>query len=76
MVGLAFYAALLAGVAGMLHRVWRLAPAFGLGLAAVFFALFVHSLFYSSGLFDDPMAWLVPALAASFLNRDVPATAS
>jgi hypothetical protein len=35
----------------------------GLGAAAVFLALFVHSLFYS-GFFEDPIVWGVMALAA------------
>ena len=40
--------------------------ALGLTLAAVFVALFVHSLFYS-GFFEDPITWVAVALAASFL---------
>jgi hypothetical protein len=66
-VGLALYVWLLAGTAVAVRRVQRLAPAFGLGLAAVYLALFLHSLLYT-GFSDDPFAWLVPALAASFLS--------
>ena len=40
--------------------------AFTLLFFAVFLALLVHSIFYT-GFFDDPYAWLVPALAAGFL---------
>ena len=65
-VGLALYAALLAGAAKALLRVFRIERAFGLALAAVFVALFVHSLFYS-GFFEDPVTWLVLGVASSFL---------
>jgi len=65
-VGLALYAALLAGAAKALLRVFRIEHAFGLALAAVFVALFVHSLFYS-GFFEDPVTWLVLGVASSFL---------
>ena len=47
LVGLALYAALLAGSARALLRVFRIEAAFGLALAAVFVALFIHSLLYS-----------------------------
>jgi len=46
-VGLFLYAALLLGAAKALLRAFRLENAFGLALASVFAALFVHSLFYS-----------------------------
>jgi O-antigen ligase/polysaccharide polymerase Wzy-like membrane protein len=65
-VGLGLYTWLLVGTGILLERVRRVSPAYGLGLAAVFVALLVHSLFYT-GFFDDPYAWLVPALAAGFL---------
>ena len=65
-VGLALYAALLAGSSKALLRVYRLEAAFGLALAAVFLGLFVHSLFYS-GFFEDPLTWLVLGVASSFL---------
>ncbi len=65
-VGLALYAALLAGASKALLRVFRLEAAFGLALAAVFLGLFVHSLFYS-GFFEDPVTWLVLGVASSFL---------
>ena len=66
MIGLALYAWLLAGAAKALLRVFRLDRPFGLALAAVFVALFVHSLFYS-GFFEDPVTWLVLGVASSFL---------
>ena len=48
--------------------------ALGLSLAAVFLALFVHSLAYS-GFFEDPITWFVLAVAAAFLSgRDAVAT--
>ncbi len=72
-IGLALYAALLAGASKALLRVFRLDAAFGLALAAVFLGLFVHSLFYS-GFFEDPVTWLVLGVASSFLARQVPRT--
>ena len=75
-VGLALYAALLAGVSKALLRLFRLEPAFGLALAAVFLALFIHSLFYS-GFFEDPITWLVLGTASGFLaTRSVTRTGS
>ena len=65
-VGVALYAAVLAGAAYALVRVRRLEPVLGLALATTFLALFVHSCFYS-GFFEDPMTWLVLGIAASFL---------
>src|SRR6266851_621905 len=61
-VGLLIYAALLAGASRLLFLVTRRNRALGLGTAAVFLALFVHSLFYS-GFFEDPIVWGVMALA-------------
>ena len=65
-VGLVLYALLLVGSAKALLRTFRLEAAFGLALASVFVALFVHSLFYS-GFFEDPVTWLVLGVASSFL---------
>ena len=70
MIGFALYVWLLVGAARVLERVRSVQPAFGLALAAVFFALFVHSLFYS-GFFEDPITWLVLGLAAcACANRE------
>ena len=70
-VGVVLYVALLAGGALTLDAVRRRHEALGLGLAAVFLALFVHSLAYS-GFFEDPITWLVLAVAAAFLSRPRP----
>jgi O-antigen ligase len=66
LVGLLLYVAILAGAARALDAVRRRHQALGLSLAAVFLALFVHSLAYS-GFFEDPITWLVLGIAASFL---------
>ena len=71
-VGLLLYVAVLAGAARVLDAVRRRHQALGLSLAAVFLALFVHSLAYS-GFFEDPITWLVLAIAASFLGLPRPA---
>jgi O-Antigen ligase len=71
-VGFLLYVALLAGGAWMLNSVRRRHEALGLALAAVFLALFVHSLAYS-GFFEDPITWLALAVAAAFLARPRPA---
>jgi O-antigen ligase len=68
LLGFAAYAALLAGAAALIWRVRRLDHALGLGLAAVLLTLFVHSLFYS-GFFEDPVTWVVLAVASSFVLR-------
>ena len=62
LLGLLVYAALLAGAARLLFLVTRRDRALGLGAAAVFLALFIHSLFYA-GFFEDPIVWGVMALA-------------
>src|SRR5207245_7661697 len=61
LIGLIVYAALLAGTARLLFLLTRVNRALGLGAAAVFLALFVHSLFYA-GFFEDPIVWGVMAL--------------
>ena len=66
-VGVLLYVGLLAGTAATLLSVWRRHRALGLSLAAVFLALFVHSLAYS-GFFEDPMTWLVLAVGAAYLS--------
>ena len=64
-VGLAAYIAWLLGAARVLRVAWRRDTTIGLGIAAVFFVLFVHSLFYS-GFFEDPITWGTLAFAAAF----------
>ena len=74
-IGLALYAFLLAGVGRALDRIRRSDATFGLALAAVFVALFVHALFYA-GFFEDPLTWLVLGVAGSFLAARAAETAS
>jgi O-antigen ligase len=64
-IGLALYAWLLAGGAWLILRLWRRDEALGLSLGAVFVGLFVHALFYS-GFVEDPLTWLVIAIAAAY----------
>jgi O-antigen ligase len=72
-IGLLAYAALLVAAAFLIGAVRRRDPALGLALAATLLALFVHALFYS-GFFEDPITWLVLAIAAGYLvSRDQPA---
>jgi hypothetical protein len=61
-LGVFVYAALLLGTARLLQLVTGMDRSLGLGAAAVFLALFVHSLFYA-GFFEDPIVWGVMALA-------------
>ena len=67
-VGLLAYVSILVGAARAIDDVRRRHQALGLSLAAVFLALFVHSLAYS-GFFEDPITWLVFGIAAAFLTR-------
>ena len=46
----------------------RVQRAFGIALAAVAVALFVHSLLYA-GLFEDPLTWGLVGLASAALAR-------
>jgi hypothetical protein len=74
-VGFAAYAWLVAAVAWALVLVTRADRAFGIGLAAVAVALFVHSLLYA-GLFEDPLTWGLVGLASAALARaPAPSTA-
>jgi O-antigen ligase len=72
-LGILAYLAFLAGAARALLDVTRRDRALGLGLAAVFATLLIHSLFYA-GFFEDPITWGVLAVAAAALvayaNRD------
>jgi O-antigen ligase len=65
-IGLVLYLALLLTAAHALREVLRRDRGLGLGLAAVLLGLVVHSLFYS-GFVEDPITWLVLAVAASRL---------
>jgi putative inorganic carbon (hco3(-)) transporter len=73
-VGILLYVAILAGAARALDAVRRRHQALGLSLAAVFLALFVHSLAYS-GFFEDPITWLVLGIAAAYLAVPEPVPA-
>jgi hypothetical protein len=64
-VGLALYVWLLAGGARLIESVRRIHEPLGLALGASFLALFVHALFYS-GFLEDPVTWLVLAIAAGY----------
>ena len=75
LLGLALYAALLAGAAWAIDQVRRRDLALGLTLGAALVALFVHSLTYS-GFFEDPLTWFVLAVASSFLVSQAPVRTS
>ena len=66
-VGLALYAWLLVGGARAIMAVRRLEPGLGLALGACLLALFVHACFYS-GFLEDPLTWVVLAVAAGQLT--------
>jgi O-antigen ligase len=66
-LGILAYLAFLAGAARALLAVTHRNRALGIGLAAVFLTLLVHSLFYS-GFFEDPVTWGSLALAAAALG--------
>jgi putative inorganic carbon (HCO3(-)) transporter len=66
LLGLVAYLAFLAGAAVLIQRVWRRDPTLGLALGAVLLALVVHSLAYS-GFFEDPITWVVVAVASAAL---------
>jgi hypothetical protein len=63
-LGVLFYLAFLAGAVRVLWDAYVRDHALGLGLAAVFLTLFVHSLVYA-GFFEDPVAWGCLAVAAA-----------
>lgn len=65
-IGLVLYAWLLVGGARAIAAVHRHNIALGLALGAIFLALFVHALFYS-GFLEDPITWIVLAVAAARL---------
>jgi O-antigen ligase/polysaccharide polymerase Wzy-like membrane protein len=67
LIGLALYVWLLAGGVRVIGWVRQRDDAFGLALGASLLALFVHALFYS-GFLEDPLTWLVLAVAAGWLS--------
>jgi hypothetical protein len=66
LVGIAAYLLLLAAAVRTLTDAVRRLGALGVGLAAVFLVIFVHSLFYA-GFFEDPLTWGVLAVATAAL---------
>jgi len=66
-VGLVLYAWLLFGGARLIGAARSRDEALGLALGVTFLALFVHALFYS-GFLEDPITWLVLAVAAGYLT--------
>jgi O-antigen ligase len=66
-VGFVLYAWLLGAAAWALWLVMLRSRLLGLGLAAVLFVLFVHSLLYA-GFFEDPLTWGVLGIAAAVLS--------
>jgi O-Antigen ligase len=66
--GFALYLWMMGAVIWALARMVRLDRVFGLGLAAVFLVIFVHSLLYA-GFFEDPLTWGVIGLAAAATAR-------
>ncbi len=64
--GFALYGWVLGATAWALVLVTRQRRVLGLGLAAIFLVLFVHSLLYA-GFFEDPLTWGVLGLAAAAL---------
>jgi O-antigen ligase len=65
-LGILAYLAFLAGAARALLAVVARDRALGLGLAAVFLTLLIHSLFYA-GFFEDPITWGALAVAGAAL---------
>src|SRR5262249_15217560 len=62
-LGVVLYLLLLAAAARLLFLASRRQRAAGVGFAAVFLVLLLHSIFYS-GFFEDPIMWGVLATAA------------
>jgi O-antigen ligase len=69
-IGLVLYGWLLASGAWLIVQVWRRDEGLGLALGAAFVGLFVHALFYS-GFLEDPLTWLVIAIAAAYYSQPV-----
>jgi len=65
-IGLALYVWLLVAAGWALFLVTRIDRTLGIGLAAVFLVLLVHSLLYA-GFFEDPLTWGVLGIAAAVL---------
>jgi len=70
-IGLALYAWLLAGAALLILRLRGRDEALALALGVTLLGLFTHALFYS-GFLEDPLTWLVIAIAAAYSMEPVP----
>ena len=70
-LGLLTYIAFLVGAAVLIWRLHGRDPTLGLALGAVLLALVVHSLAYS-GFFEDPVTWVVVAVASAAYTRESP----
>jgi putative inorganic carbon (HCO3(-)) transporter len=70
-LGVVLYLVLLAAAARLLLLASRRHRAAGLGFAAAFLVLLLHSIFYS-GFFEDPITWGVLAAAAALLAVPAP----
>lgn len=66
LIGFGLYAWLLGAAGWVLYLVAARDRTLGIGLAAVFLALFVHALVYA-GFFEDPLTWGVLGVAAAAL---------
>ena len=67
-IGSALYLAFLVAAVRLFYLAWLRDRVLGLGLSAVFLAIFVHSLFYS-GFFEDPLVWLSLGLAGAVVAK-------
>ncbi len=70
-LGVVLYLVLLGAAGRLLQLVSRRHRAAGLGFAAAFLVLLLHSIFYS-GFFEDPITWGVLAVAAAILAVPLP----
>jgi hypothetical protein len=70
-IGLALYAWLLAGAALLILRLRGRDETLALALGVTLLGLFTHALFYS-GFLEDPLTWLVIAIAAAYSMEPVP----
>jgi O-Antigen ligase len=69
MIGFALYLWMLGAIGWALFLVTRRDRILGIGLAAVFLALLVHSVLYA-GFFEDPVTWGVLGVAGALLGLE------
>ena len=70
-IGLALYAWLLTGATLLILRLRGRDEPLALALGVTLLGLFTHALFYS-GFLEDPLTWLVIAIAAAYSMEPVP----